>query len=74
MAALSSDLVTELGTGLSIGYDRAFVPKSYFMRKNLSRIEPLQLPEISDPAHVGVCPVRTLQCYLHRTAALRQLG
>jgi hypothetical protein len=54
--SFSADAVT-------IEFDPDFVPKSYFLRRNLSRIKPLVLP--SAPAHlVQVCPVATLRAYL----------
>ena len=54
-----------------VGYDSKFVPKSYFVRKNVSRVSPLRVPYLNKPDHMQVCPCVTTEFYLCKTRELR---
>ena len=64
IAALSFDSVILTDNEMVIGYNKDFVPKSYFVKKNLTRIKPLKIPKIPDTRRCPVCPVRTLVDYV----------
>ena len=64
----SMDLSTDK---VCIGYDTNFVPKSYFVKKNLTRIKPLTIPKIPGLDANPVCPVRTLVDYVGLTNKFR---
>ena len=52
-------------------FDESFVPKSYFLKKNLSRIAPLVIPRVPSSALRKVCPCTTVEGYQARVAGLR---
>ena len=52
-------------------YDSKFVPKSYFVRKNVSRVSPLRVPYLDQQEFVQVCPCVTTEFYLCKTRELR---
>ena len=60
IAALSFNSMDFSTDKVCNGYDTNFVPKSYFVKKNLTRIQPLTIPKIQglDANPVGL--VRTL--------------
>ena len=57
--------------GMTVTFSRAFVPKSYFVRKNVTAVSPLKIPFVSDDASFQVCPCRTMLFYLDAVAPLR---
>ena len=64
LAALSFSSMDLTENDLTIGYDPKFVPKSYFVRKNLTKIKPLTIPKINGSDSNAVCPVRTIVDYI----------
>ena len=56
---------------MTVSFCRAFVPKSYFVRKNVTAVSPLKIPFVSDDASFHVCPCRTMLFYLDAVAPLR---
>ena len=52
-------------------FNEDYIPKSYFLRRNLSRIGPLSIPMCPNPDLLQVCPVRTLRFYLDAVASRR---
>ena len=61
IAALSFDSVILTENEMVIGNYKDFVQKSYFLKKNRTRIKPLKIPKISG---TRPCPVRTLEDYV----------
>ena len=59
-------------TELTIDFITGFVPKSYFVKRNLSRIAPLVLRKSPEVALQQVCPYRAVQSYCDRVAHLRK--
>ena len=57
---------------LTIEFLEKFVPKSYFVRKNMSRIAPLVLQRSLDQSLWQVCPYRAVQSYCDRVAQHRK--
>ena len=56
---------------VTLSFLQEYVPKSYFLRTNLTRIGPLSIPAC--PAHLRqVCPVATLRAYVERVGPLRR--
>ena len=64
IAALSYNAMKLSEDKVCIGYDKEFVPKSYFVKKNITRIQPLSIPKIPGLDANPVCPVRTLVDYV----------
>ena len=64
LAALSFSSMDLTENDLTIGYDTKFVPKSYFVRKNLTKIKPLTIPKINGSDSNAFCPVRTIVDYI----------
>ena len=56
---------------MSIRYHRDFIPKSYFVRKNVTSLAPIRIPFVSEDSCVQVCPCRTTLFYLDVVAARR---
>ena len=56
---------------MSISYLRDFIPKSYFVRKNVTSLSPIRIPFVSEDSCVQVCPCRTTLFYLDVVAARR---
>ena len=56
---------------VTVTYDHAFVPTSYFVRHNLTKLAPLSLPACPLPNLQRACPVRTLRAYCIRTTRRR---
>lgn len=56
---------------VTLHFKQEFVPKSYFLRHNLSRIGPIVIPACPNPSLVQVCPVRTLRFYCDAVRAHR---
>ena len=56
---------------MTVCYDSEFVPKSYFVRKNVSRVSPLRVPYLDQQEFVQVCPCVTTEFYLCKTRELR---
>ena len=52
-------------------FNEDYIPKSYFLRRNLSRIGPLSIPMCPNPFLLQVCPVCTLRFYLDAVASHR---
>ena len=48
-----------------------FIPKSFFLKKNLSRVSPLCLHALPSESLCQVCPVRVLRHYVDRISPLR---
>ena len=53
---------------VTLSFNQSFVPKSYFLRHNLSRIRPLIIPECPNRELIQVCQVRTLRAYCDAVA------
>ena len=70
IAALASP--PRFGTGsVTLSFHQEFVPKSYFLRTNLTRIGPLSIPAC--PVYLRqVCPVATLRAYVERVGQWRR--
>ena len=58
--------------GMVLQFAREYIPKSYFVRKNITSIKPLRIPYVSDDSYAQVCPCRTTQFYLHAVAGVRR--
>ena len=56
---------------MSISYLRDFIPKSYFVRKNVTSLSPIRILFVSEDSCVQVCPCRTTLFYLDVVAARR---
>ena len=70
LAALASPPTFEVGS-VTLRFHQGFIPKSYFLRTNLTRIGPLHIPAC--PPHLRqVCPVATLRAYVYRVAPMRR--
>ena len=54
-----------------LSYCADFVPKSFFVRKNVASIDPIRIPFVSDDSCVQVCPCRTTLFYLDVVASRR---
>jgi hypothetical protein len=54
-----------------VEFEDKFVPKSYFLRKNLTRIKPLSLPRVAAESLLQVCPARAVERYCERVAHRR---
>ena len=54
-----------------LSYCADFVPKSFFVRKNIASIDPIHIPFVSDDSCVQVCPCRTTLFYLDVVASRR---
>ena len=52
-------------------FNEEYIPKSYYLRRNLSRIGPLSIPVCPNPQLQQVCPVCTLRFYLDAVASHR---
>ena len=70
LAALKSPVVLS-DEGLKVEFDEKFVPKSYFLKKNQSRIKPLIMPRLQNGELQQVCPCRAVFDYVERTKELR---
>ena len=70
IAALASP--PRFGTeSVTLSFHQEFVPKSYFLRTNLTRIGPLSIPAC--PVNLRqVCPVATLRAYVERVGQWRR--
>ena len=70
LAALASPPVFS-SESVTLRFLQDFIPKSYFLRTNLSRIGPLTIPAC--PSRLRqVCPVATLRAYVDCVAPLRR--
>ena len=58
-------------SSVTLPFNEDHIPKSYFLRRNLSRIGPLFIPMCSNPKLQQVCRVRTLRFYLDAVASHR---
>ena len=56
---------------MSIHHHSDFIPKSYFVRKNVMSLSPIRIPFVSEDNCVQVCPCRTTLSYLDVVAARR---
>ena len=56
---------------MSISYHRDFIPKNYFVRKNVTSLSPIRIPFVSEDSCVQVCPCRTTLFYLDVVAIRR---
>jgi hypothetical protein len=59
--------------GVTINYNPKFVPKSYYMRKNVAKIAPLHIPSVPAESCGQVCPCETLRFYVASTASARSV-
>ena len=64
LAALDFNSLDLTSHNLTVNYDIKFIPKSYFVKKNITRIEPLTIPKITSSNFLSVCPVHTLVDYV----------
>lgn len=71
IAALSRPSLRRKDRGVAVDYNKDFVPKSYFLRKNLVRIRSLDLPFIYNAQYNKCCPAATLVHYVYRTDRFR---
>ena len=62
----------ETDEGIQVEFHDDFVPKSYFLKKNLSRIKPLSLPRVTDESLQQVCPCRAVLAYCERVKDVRE--
>ena len=60
------------GTSVTLNFAQNFVPKSYFLKHNQSRVMPLSLPKLFSDSLRQVCPCRTVQSYCERVAEHRK--
>jgi hypothetical protein len=56
---------------VTVEFEDSFVPKSYFLRKNLTRVAPLVLPRVRTESLQQVCPARAVEAYVARVAHRR---
>ena len=65
--ALAADVELEHNTPptLTLRFVDEFVPKSWFVRKNKVRLEPIVLPCVDDATCEAICPVHTVLRYLN---------
>ena len=57
--------------GMTLTFDENYVPKSYFLKRNQSRIKPLFIPKLQGDTLRQVCPCRAVVDYVSRTEQLR---
>ena len=67
VSALSRSRVRETEDAIILPYNDSFVPKSFFMRRNTTKIRELVLPFIRDRSRRSACPAETVKVYLNRT-------
>ena len=70
LAALTNP-VQSLTDKCIMTFDESYVPKSYFLKRNQSRIAPLVIPRVSSDTLRKVCPCTTVEGYQARVAGLR---
>ena len=70
IAALKSPPV-EFSDSVVVEFHDEFVPKSYFLKRNLSRIKPLTLLRVEQESLGQVCPCRAVLHYCDRVRELR---
>ena len=54
-----------------VKFDESYIPKSYFVRRNLARISPLRVLRVPTKDWIQVCPCATVQFYCDKVANLR---
>ena len=70
IAALKSPPI-ECGDTVLVNFHDEFVPKSYFLKRKLSRIKPLTLLRVGQESLGQVCPCRAVLEYCERVRELR---
>ena len=58
-------------SGAVLEFLDGFVPKSFFLKRNISRVAPLCLPQLPAESLWQVCPVRVLRHYVERVTPQR---
>ena len=67
IASLSRSKIKLTRDSVVIPYVDDFIPKSYFLRKNCTKIRDLSLPFIPDKHKIDACPAATTLAYIDRT-------
>jgi hypothetical protein len=61
-------------SGIVIDFRDKFVPKSYFLKRNLTRILPLAIPRVNTESLRQVCPCSAVESYCERVAGRRHVS
>ena len=71
LAALSRSKIRVSSDAVVIPYNENFIPKSYFIKRNTTRIRELRLPFVRCQSSVGACPASAILIYNDRVDAHR---
>ena len=71
LTALTRSSLKVETTSITLNYDSKFIPKSYFVKRNLTRLRSLNIPFITDINFYNVCPGAAVVDYCDRTDTFR---
>ena len=71
LAALSRSKIRILQDTVVIPYNEDFIPKSFFVKRNTTRVRELRLPFVRCPSSAGACPASAVLAYNKRVDAHR---
>ena len=71
VAAIHKDANLTGEDGIVLKFDPSFVPKSYYMKKNVSRINDLFIPFLKNVEFSNICPADAILTYIKRASHIR---